>query len=510
LTDASGLGYDPRRTEVPALKRFRPLLAELLLVVATFGLRAVNPDQPIVENYVGRQIPTAMVARNLERGSGFLRPELDTGPFPNLFLVEPPIFAACAVGLRRVTSWPLASCGRLISAFGMALATWGLYGLARRREGARVALVTGVALAFLPVTVRYGRAFQPDALMFGCLLAGLRMWDTADTQRGVLCRASSWLLLAAGFGLKIIAAYILVPLIVLSERPRRAKVLVALTAVVPALLWYVHAVLILPASGSDAAAESGRIWLGALVPTALAHRSTYFAIARFLGLRAFTPLGAALAACGLFVVARCSRLWQSWALAAGLALLFLAAKLHHEYYWLALAPPAAVGIGRALCRLADLGDRPRWAALMLGVAFGALCVLQSRSTWTEPPEWRTLVQAAEMVRTHVPHDRLVAAPEALLFAADRRGCRLELDRRSAERAAREWGAPLTSSDPVALIEIYRRRGARYVADVAPAAGDIPRRRLHDAIRRTYTVVLDSPDVLIAVLDAPEGPAYARR
>ncbi len=63
------------------------------LLAAIFAIRAIHPDQPIVENYVGRQIPTAMVARNLERGSGFLHPQLDTGPFPNLFLVEPPIYA---------------------------------------------------------------------------------------------------------------------------------------------------------------------------------------------------------------------------------------------------------------------------------------------------------------------------------------------------------------------------------------------------------------------------------
>ena len=62
-----------------------------LLLAATFAIRLVQIDQPIVENYVGRQIPTAMSARNLERGSGFLRPQLDTAPFPNYFLVEPPL-----------------------------------------------------------------------------------------------------------------------------------------------------------------------------------------------------------------------------------------------------------------------------------------------------------------------------------------------------------------------------------------------------------------------------------
>ena len=41
------------------------------MVLLTFLIRAIDPGQPIVENYVGRQVPTAMVARNFDRGSGF-------------------------------------------------------------------------------------------------------------------------------------------------------------------------------------------------------------------------------------------------------------------------------------------------------------------------------------------------------------------------------------------------------------------------------------------------------
>src|SRR4051794_25655923 len=95
------------------------LLAGLLLL--TFLLRAGRLDQPIVENYVGRQVPTAMVARNLERGSGFLRPELDTAPFPNLFLVEPPLYAMACGYVQGVARLSLGQAGRLVSAFAIAL-----------------------------------------------------------------------------------------------------------------------------------------------------------------------------------------------------------------------------------------------------------------------------------------------------------------------------------------------------------------------------------------------------
>ncbi len=55
-----------------------------LVLLATFAIRALQSGQPIVENYVGRQIPTAMVARNLDRGSGFLRPLARYGAFSQL------------------------------------------------------------------------------------------------------------------------------------------------------------------------------------------------------------------------------------------------------------------------------------------------------------------------------------------------------------------------------------------------------------------------------------------
>ena len=83
-------------------------------------------SQPIVENYVGRQVPTAMVARNLDRGSAFLRPLLDTAPFPNYFLVEPPVYELAVVAVRRIAGWRLEACGRIVSALRNGLGRLGI------------------------------------------------------------------------------------------------------------------------------------------------------------------------------------------------------------------------------------------------------------------------------------------------------------------------------------------------------------------------------------------------
>ena len=491
-------GLDPgdRRPPLNSNREFAALAGLLLL---TFGLRAIGADQPIVENYVGRQIPTAMVARNLDRGSGFLRPQVDTAPFPNLFLVEPPLEPAAVLGLCRMSGFGLERSGRLVSALATALAAWGLYGLARRREGVAVALLAVAAFALFPLTLRYGRAFQPDAMMLGGVLVGLRCWDEYEVGNGRGWLVLGWLALATGFALKVVWASALIPLVAVVLRPRQGwKAALALATVLPALLWYVHAaVLLAEGGGSKASGDNGAIWLSVLVPSALLRMTTWTSAAWVTGVRAFTPVGAAMAVWGLSRLRGGDRLWTVWGTSTLITLGVLAGKLHHEYYWLSLAPVVAVEFARGLM---DLSARGTWGA-RLAVALGGVAVglsgFQSSNTWRTPLEWTTLPAAAEAVRAHVPADAWVVAPEALLFASDRRGCRLEFSRGSVLRAAGEWGETLPGDDAFALVEFYRGRGARFFADVGTAQP--ARLALHEAIRRRYKILVDRPGVLVAAL-----------
>lgn len=477
--------------------RERLILGGLLL--ATFAVRAVRADQPIVENYVGRQVPTAMVARNLARGSGFLRPTLDTGPFPNLFLVEPPIYAKAVVSLRSATGLRLEPAGRLVSALMVVLGSWGLHGLARRRWGPIAALWSLAAFGAFPVAIRYGRAFQPDLLMIGTQVAALRCWDEHERRRGSNWLAAGWLLLATSLATKITSAPALIPLLTLLRPIRPWKVVLAVSATVPALLWYWHAYSLLKVEGgSRASADNAAIWLGALLPGALLRPDFYARAGWSLVVRAFTPAGFLLAAWGM---RRSDRFLAAWALSAMGGLAILAGKLHHEYYWLALAPPAALGAGLALSAMGR-----RWA-FAAGSALLAMAVVQSASTWRTPPEWADLPEAAASVRAHVPPDALLIAPEALLFAADRRGCRLEFGPGPSRRAAGEWGGRLDDPGPLALLEFYRGRGARFVADVGPDSNNPLRRAWREAVRRRFAVVDDRPGVFLADLEGvPDAPA----
>ncbi|WP_168222158.1 glycosyltransferase family 39 protein [Aquisphaera giovannonii] len=488
----------------------RPRLLLASLVLSTALIRMAFAGQPIVENYVGRQIPTAMVARNLDRGSGFLRPSLDTAPLPNYFVVEPPVYEAIVVGFRRLTGMALEASGRCVSALAAAMAAWGLCGLVRRRDGDAAAAAALVAFCAFPVTLRYGRAFQPDALMLGGVLAGLECADRASRgARGWW--APAFALLATGLAAKVTGAFAIVPLLlVIAGHRRRAVLLLAAAAIVPAACWYAWVPRLIASSGSRASAENRAIWMAVVGLSALARPETIRQVGRFLLVRAFGPPGVLLGALG--VAARSvggvdgarrpepRDLWKAWAASALAMLALLGAKLHHEYYWLSLAPALAAGIGRLWARHA--GSR-RAAAWLAAAAFLAGCGYFSRTTWRTPDEWAGLEEAAAEVRRAVPGGDWLVAAEPLLYQADRRGCRLERTPSAAARAAAEWpGAPTRDAlDPADLVEFYRARGARYVADLASGPADPARDALHRTIRARYKVVKDTPSVLIAELES---------
>ncbi len=67
----------------------------------------------------------------------------------------------------------------------------------------------------------------------------------------------------------------------------------------------------------------------------------------------------------------------------------------------------------------------------------------------------------------VPRDAGLVATEAVLYAADRRGYRLETEPESIRRALGEWGeeVPGELATPRRLVGWYHEHGARYLADV---------------------------------------------
>ena len=537
------------------------------VLTALFAALAVRADQPIVENYVGRQIPTAMVARNLDRGSGFLNPTLDTAPFPNRFLVEPPIYAQMVAwaraGIGFVSSlagsatgshgWEVA--GRLTSATMTVLGAWAFWGLVRRREGSAVAILALASFCLFPVTLRFGRAVQPDATMLGFVLLGMRAWDEFQATGRERFALVGGFVFSLGLATKVTSAWSLIPFFLVATRwPASSRLGAMGLMLLPAASWYAYAWGAIRSgaagepgvAGSLASADNAAIWLRTIAPTSWLRLSTWRDVAMNLGVRAFTPMAFVLIAAGWLVGRTRPRaerlgfpggfrpwdlgdpLWRGWAVGVGLAIVALAAKWHHLYYWLALAPLIAVAVGRAAVFFGKFAPGNP-ALLCLPVALFALtCLTQSRSTWRTPPEWASIRAAAERIGGFVPagSTSLLIAPEAVLFYVDRPGLRLEFSPEAMRRASGEWGTPIAvdraNSDPLALVDFYRGREnlgdpairfgpayprnkavfvAGFVADVGSVAGDARRAAFRDAIRRRpdCRILIDEPELILAAL-----------
>jgi hypothetical protein len=318
---------------------------------------------------------------------------------------------------------------------------------------------------------------------------------------------AGWLGSALGWSVKILAAHLVVPLVVVlvGTRQWHLRAIVTVSMTLPAMAWYVHAAGML-GEGSRASEQNAAIWgeslsgwelLAGLGPDELIGGARWW-------VRAFSPLGLLLAAVGW--MKRGDRLWLWWWLAVGATAAVLVRKMHHEYYGLMFAPLVALGIGRALAGLAGRGVAGRWAAWGLGTAAGALALWQAAPTWATPDEWRNLGPAAAEVRRIVPAGDWLVAPEALLYQADRKGCRMEWSRGARVRAASEWdGIGLRGAgadDPMALVEFYRLPGARWFAELP---GRLPPGAASQLARR-YRVASDRPELFLLELTPTEGSA----
>lgn len=488
-------------------------------------------DQPIVENYVGRQIPTAMVARNLLEGrpGWFLDPQLDTGPFPNRLLVEPPGVAWAAACLA---SWldpidpssRLEQAGRLVSIGGGLLALVGFALLSRPRltpeTGLAGWLAAVAALACAPVLIRYGRAFQNDAAALGLLLVGLALWDQPCRAR----RGCAVFIGSLAVALKALVAPVWLVGLAWIARQRRdgntAWRVAATMSLIPMALWYGYVAKLLaeePAGAGGSDAFSG--WWSSVGPWAWLDPALAATLVRYATFRWMSPVGSALAWWGWgwwlarrrsFQVGNATRagldFFLAWVVVGGATLMLTGAKAHHEYYGLLLSPPLAAGVGWAVGRAGrghSSGFQTAWRVGCL-IALGCSGVVTAISTFHTPDSWGRLRVAGQELAAVVPPAAWVSAEEALLFAADRRGFRLEWTTAAIRRAVAEWSdvsRGMAVETPEELAEFHRRNGARFVAVLlGPGQESMERLRFAAWLRRNGNGVVrvDRAGVVLVV------------
>ena len=484
------------------------------------AVRTVNIQQPLLEGFIDRQVHTAMMARNLSIAwslnsvgvyRSLLYPEIDIGPFPAYYMLEFPAYPLCAATLATVARLDLDLSGRLLSVLAIALACALLYDLVRQYDRASVAILAAAIMALLPVTIRYGRSFQPDATMISLVVSAVWFMDRWSRSAKWSHLMGAALATTMALLLKVIAAYVLIPLGYLAWRKygwsmwRRWELWAALClSTLPSAFWYVHSYQI--AAGMNTVSTPFWQLHKWFSPTVLLQESTYRELAYYLGIRVLTPLGLFLATVGVLVrvPGEPSKLFHVWLASLTTYFPILVRKLDHEHYYLAIAPLAAVFIARALCLLysAPLSSRlhlnGKCIAVGLGWALVITNLLASKSTFTIPDEWRHVPEAAHAARNCTSPDTLLAGHSAVLFYANRRGFSMAYKPHEIAYLFGTWSEKKSRMKPFELLDFYRRQGADYYVELLGTVRELDNLRLFEQIRHRYNVVEEVPGKYVVV------------
>ncbi len=327
---------------------------------------------PLIDYQAWRQTDTAAIARNFhEEGMTLFHPRVDwRGNTPGYVEMNLPLFpflVACFYSLAGgVHEWM----GRLLAAAFSTAAAVPLYALARSWIGSAAGARLAVAIyLMLPLSLFFGRAFMPEALMLLLSAATLTAF-----RRG--CQAGTGRLLAAAgvaalcFAVKIPTLYLGFPLVALAldrwgpSFPGRGSLwLYLLVAILPPAVWHLHAAGLFEQTGLTFGIWGPRgydKWNHDLLLQAGFYR---LMAGRFLE-SVFTPMGAVLLAAGLFGLwprgeaERRREVWPLYAWFGGLLLyVFLIPegnrRLH--YYQLPFALPVAIFAAAPLAALWEPG-----------------------------------------------------------------------------------------------------------------------------------------------------------
>ena len=500
------------------------LLAFWVLLGLTAAVRLAGINRPLSGNFATKNVVYAMIARNWVEGRAeILYPTLDclVGGQRSLHMLEFPVSAYLTGGLWRLFGGSLDVWGRATSvAFSVASVTL-LFLLVRRWHGPTAAIGAGFVLALSPVSVIYGQSFMLEAsLVFFTLAAFYGVDRCLDGGR------SGWLVAAAlCFALllltKIYMLVLLLPLVVMvffrhtsvlrpsaadgwlgstgtdgapcaawsrwsaspqhlkpGRSPSRAIALAAAgLAVLPAALWYAHAMRT-AAPGSPHAAH---IYF-CLQRTAEAHRLPHPLLSRPDFYRQLlddltgvilTPLGFAFLFAGLL-----DKAWRrhaAWLLAMVILVAALPRKFYEmNYYYMAVLPP--------LCVIAGLGWRVVWERLrprrtatagLLVVALVLSMRYAVKPAFVTPEEDQAIVAAGRAVQELTAEEEPVVTMHGatidLVYYCHRPG----------------WAIAPDTPRLHTVLEECRRQGARYLVVAGPEAtsGQLKALDAHTAVIR---------------------------
>jgi len=419
-------------------------MALWLILLLALAARLYSVNAPLTDGGQERQTQVAMIARNLYRDNlNMLYPRMDTSaPEAGYTMLEFPIQSALMaiiyylVGVQDIV-------GRLITiAFSLASIVL-MYWLARCFLPERGALLSTAIYAFTPMSIYFGRAVFPEALLLFFSLGALYFlirWSEGSKARDYWL---SLIFVAMAFLVKAPPGLVMIlPLSAVwwvrwrQALLRRADFYFYFgCAVLPIALWAIWSAQIGPSDPGWNPYQIGAIRRWG-IPGAWFTPTFYFWVSRSLVVMALTPLVVLLDAVGLVEASR-HRLGivvYAWVIAM-IVFVFLTpgAQATHWNYQVPLIPIGALLAGFGVYSLADSEralhiwetlNQQRVVVLMLAVpvllGYGAIYAVVIRDAYDIQKRVPVALEVGKIVQKEIPNEgfllliqpRMVATTQA--------------------------------------------------------------------------------------------------
>ncbi len=223
-----------------------PVLVAFLL---SFALRLYDIKAPLIDYHSGRQIDTAMIAKNFyNNGFKIWLPQIDTQGAEPVFLESEFHIYPFIVSVIYLLLGIQDLIGRLVSVFFSSASVFFLYKIASFYFKRPIDDIIVFLYAISPLAIKYGRAFQPDATLVFFLSAGIYFFFSYAKRAKKSHLWIALLFITISGLMKLTSLYILLPLMYLGLKAKRTsflhlfKMLIFILVVIGVpLCWYVYA-----------------------------------------------------------------------------------------------------------------------------------------------------------------------------------------------------------------------------------------------------------------------------
>jgi 4-amino-4-deoxy-L-arabinose transferase-like glycosyltransferase len=430
------------------------LILLILLAVRLYGIT----HSPFEAGEIWRQSDTESIAHLFTTYRfDLLHPSFHyDGPLPNVVALELQVTTGL-IALLYGAFGRLYVLARLVPILFFLGSCIYLYAFAKRYVGHRGALWSIALFGLYPVTIYFSRSIQPESAALCFYIGALYYFDRFCSTEGASAR---WLWLAGAFTALAITqkpqtVLIGIPMIGLAwQRYGRRMItqvklwLFAAGALGLPLLYYVWSNRVAEFHFVEGIATKHiltRFYSDILTPQA-------WEFFRVKGPLAFTWIGIALFAIAVLAWRKGLGVVYLWVLASVINLVAVVAVIKFYYYMIYLTPPMAVLSGGLLGRL-----KGRWGVAIPAVLLVVTGVVGFRTALPMYHEEELVLTEGRLIQQLTrPDDLIVVTAEnpVLLNAAERSGWRYQLHY-----------YPDIPTDPVAELDYYRQRGAKYLVTV---------------------------------------------